>query len=98
MSKKIYLAGPEVFLNNVHEVAAQKKELYRLYGFIGLFPLDNKLELNEFSPADNGLKIAKANEDLIAEADLVIANMTPFRGASCDVGTAALFPKSASKS
>lgn len=88
MLKKIYLAGPEVFLKNVHEIAAQKKELCRLYGFIGLFPLDNKLELNEFSPADNGLKIAKANEDLIAEADLVIANMTPFRGASCDVGTA----------
>lgn len=86
--KKIYLAGPEVFLQNAIELGAQKKMLCELYGFQGLFPLDNVLELNANNPQENGLTIARANEQLIQEADAIIANITPFRGCSGDVGTA----------
>lgn len=86
--KKIYLAGPEVFLENAIEIGKQKQQLCKLYGFIGLYPLDNTFDAEKFSPQELGLKIAQANEQLISQADAVIANMTPFRGTSCDVGTA----------
>ncbi|MGF1717640.1 nucleoside 2-deoxyribosyltransferase [Photobacterium chitinilyticum] len=85
---KIYLAGPEVFLQNATEIGEYKKKLCGLYGFEGLYPLDNVLELNANNPQENGLMIARANEKLIQEADAIIANITPFRGCSCDVGTA----------
>lgn len=88
MTINIYLAGPEVFLPNATEVANQKKALCRLYGFEGLFPLDNELDLTNLSPQQSGLLIASSNEAMIARADAIIANMTPFRGTSCDVGTA----------
>lgn len=86
--KKIYLAGPEVFLENAVEIGDQKQQLCKLYGFVGLFPLDNTFDANEHTPQQLCLEIAKANEQLIAQADAVIANITPFRGTSCDVGTA----------
>ncbi len=86
--KRIYLAGPEVFLTDAVSIGDQKKKICEAYGFEGIFPLDNILELNEPSPQENGLKIGRANEELIESCDIVIANMTPFRGASCDVGTA----------
>ncbi len=34
-----------------------------------------------------GLEISRANEALILSTDAVIANLTPFRGTSADVGT-----------
>ncbi|MEZ8168888.1 nucleoside 2-deoxyribosyltransferase [Vibrio tasmaniensis 1F-187] len=86
--KRIYLAGPEVFLSDAVSIGDQKKKICEAYGFEGIFPLDNIIELNEPSPQQNGLKIGRANEELIKSCDAVIANMTPFRGASCDVGTA----------
>ncbi len=86
--KKIYLAGPEVFLENALNIGKQKQQLCKLYGFIGLYPLDNTFDASAVAPQKLGLKIAQGNEQLIAEADAVIANMTPFRGTSCDVGTA----------
>ncbi|RZP61091.1 nucleoside 2-deoxyribosyltransferase [Vibrio vulnificus] len=85
---KVYLAGPEVFLKNAVEMGKTKKKLCEILGFEGVFPLDNELELNAASPQENGINIAKANEELIKDCDFVIANMTPFRSASCDVGTA----------
>lgn len=86
--KKIYLAGPEVFLKNAIEIGKQKQKLCKLYGFEGLYPLDNTFDPTGIAPQVLGLEIAKANEQLILEADAIIANMTPFRGTSCDVGTA----------
>lgn len=86
--KKIYLAGPEVFLENAIEIGKQKQQLCKLYGFIGLYPLDNTFDADLVTPQQLGLEIAQGNEQLIAQADALIANMTPFRGTSCDVGTA----------
>ena len=42
--KKVYLAGPEVFLPNAIEIATRKKQLCLEYGFEGLFPFDSELE------------------------------------------------------
>jgi len=86
--KKIYLAGPEVFLQDPHAAGAAKKEICARYGLQGVFPLDNELDLTELTPEQSGLRISQANEQLMRDADAVIANMTPFRGPSMDVGTA----------
>ncbi|MEH0771754.1 nucleoside 2-deoxyribosyltransferase [Vibrio alginolyticus] len=85
--KKVYLAGPEVFLTDSIEIGAKKKELCDKYGFIGLYPLDNEIDINGVPKETIGLEISRANEALILSADAVIANLTPFRGASADVGT-----------
>ena len=85
---RIYLAGPEVFLSNAKEVGEHKKELCRKYGFEGVFPLDNEVDAKDKSAKELGLCISAVNEDLIKSCDLIIANITPFRGPSADVGTA----------
>lgn len=83
--KKIYLAGPEVFLKNAKEVGKELKQLCSQYGFDGYFPLDNEIQGdNQQELADN---IQKANIDLIQECDIVIANLSPFRGPEPDSGT-----------
>ena len=86
--KRIYLAGPEVFLRNAKEVGEQKKARCKEYGFEGVFPLDNEVEVKGKSSREIGLCISGINEDLIKTCDVVIANLTPFRGPSADVGTA----------
>ena len=86
--KRIYLAGPEVFLRNAREIGEQKKARCKEHGFEGVFPLDNEVEVNGKSAREIGLCISGVNEDLIKTCDIVIANLTPFRGPSADVGTA----------
>jgi nucleoside 2-deoxyribosyltransferase len=84
---RIYLAGPEVFLLNAKKVGEQKKQLCEKHGFEGIFPLDNEVDAKGKSPRELGLCISAVNEDLIKRCDFVIANITPFRGPSADVGT-----------
>jgi len=84
---RIYLAGPEVFLKNAKEVGEKKKALCRKYGFEGVFPLDNEVDAKGKSPKEVGFCISAINEGLIKTCNFVIANITPFRGPSADVGT-----------
>jgi nucleoside 2-deoxyribosyltransferase len=88
VSLRVYLAGPEVFLQNAKEIGEQKKVLCREYRFEGVFPLDNEVETRGKSPRERGLCISATNEALIKSCHVVIANLTPFRSPSCDVGTA----------
>jgi nucleoside 2-deoxyribosyltransferase len=81
--KKVYLAGPDVFLPDAIEVGHRKKQLCAEYGFDGLYPFDNEVPAG---PNTDGL-IYRANVAMIREADFGIANLTPFRGPSADVGT-----------
>ena len=83
---KVYLAGPEVFLPNAAEVGAAKKRICAAHGLEGLFPLDQPQPA--LPPAELGAAIYRANIALMTQADAVIANLTPFRGAAMDVGTA----------
>ena len=62
--------------------------LCKKYGFEGVFPLDNEVETEGKSPREIGLCISAVNETLIKSCHVVVANLTPFRGPSCDVGTA----------
>jgi nucleoside 2-deoxyribosyltransferase len=84
---RIYIAGPEVFLANALEVGEQKKALCQKYGFEGIFPIDVEVNTEGKSPQEIGICISDINERLIKSCDLVIANITPFRGPSADVGT-----------
>ncbi len=87
-SKRIYLAGPDVFLRDPLAVAAAKREICSDFGFAGIFPLENALDLNGLDAEEAGHRISRSNEELMRSCDLIIANMTPFRSPSADVGTA----------
>lgn len=86
--ERIYLAGPDVFLPDPVAMAQAKKRICAAHGFVGVFPLDKDLDLSGLQPAQAGQRIYRANEELMRGCDLIIANMTPFRGPSMDVGTA----------
>lgn len=82
----VYLAGPEVFFPDVEAVAARLKALCAAAGLTGLFPTDAA------RPAGDGISIARAiylgNVALIDQSDAVVADISPFRGAGMDPGTA----------
>jgi nucleoside 2-deoxyribosyltransferase len=81
---KIYLAGPDVFLPDAVEIGRCKSQICAFYGLIGLYPLDNVIDLKA---ADASLNIFKGNEAMMDAADAIIANLTPFRGPGADTGT-----------
>ena len=82
----VYLAGPEVFFPDVEAVAARLKALCAARGLVGLFPTDAE------RPSHAGISTARAiylgNVALIDRSDAVIADISPFRGAGMDPGTA----------
>jgi nucleoside 2-deoxyribosyltransferase len=82
--KKIYLAGPEVFLPDAAEIGLRKQALCREFGFHGLFPLDSPIPETE----GRDEKIYAANIALIVQADAAIFNLSPFRGVGADAGAA----------
>src|SRR5471032_3255090 len=81
---KIYLAGPDVFLHDAIDIGRRKVELCRRHGLIGLYPLDNAIDT---TARDVSLRIFRGNENMMIEADAIIANLTPFRGPGADPGT-----------
>ncbi len=84
--KKIYLAGPDVFTPDAVAVGAELKRLAAEYGFIGLFPLDNKIPPQQ-TPQQTAGVIMEANLKLLRTADIIMANLNPFRGSEPDSGT-----------
>lgn len=86
--KRVYLAGPDVFLANAIEMGRLKCAVCARHGLQGMFPLDQVLDLEGLSPRDRGLAIFAANRALMDHCDVCIAHCTPFRGPSMDVGTA----------
>lgn len=85
---RAYLAGPDVFLRNAEEVADAKRKLCSKHGFVGISPVDNEIDISGFSKSEAMLRISSANEQRIRDCQLIVANLTPFRGPSADVGTA----------
>ena len=84
--KKIYLAGPDVFEPNAKDIGEQLKHLAAEFGFVGLFPLDNEIPFSD-DPHETARTICTANLELIYSADIVMANLNPFRGFEPDSGT-----------
>ena len=85
---RIYLAGPDVFLPDARRMGAEKARRAAEAGFQGCFPLDQELNLAGLPNGEQARRISLANEALMRSCDLLIANMTPFRGVSMDPGTA----------
>lgn len=85
---KVYLAGPEVFVRMATALGAAKVEICAQYGLQGIYPLDGQADVSHLPLADQGYAIARANEKLMLGCAAGIANLTPFRGAGMDIGTA----------
>ena len=85
---RIYLAGPEVFLPDARAIGEEKARLCAAAGFEGIFPLDAALDLTGLSKLDQATRIYRADVGIMRRCDLMIGNLTPFRGVSMDSGTA----------
>ncbi len=85
---RVYLAGPDVFLPRAVAWLDRKKAVCASAGLTGISPLD---ELPDQPPAwdeyPEWRRIALRNEAHIRGCSAVLANLTPFRGPSADVGT-----------
>jgi nucleoside 2-deoxyribosyltransferase len=88
LALRVYLAGPDVFLPQAEEWAERRKAICARHGLTGVSPLDVLAEQPaEWAELAEWRRIAMRNEALIRSADALIANLTPFRGPSADVGT-----------
>ena len=86
IKSKIYIAGPDVFEKDSIIIGKNYVNLCSAYGFSGHYPLDNVINFNQ-DKKKIALDIFQANEKLIQECDIVIANLNPFRGKEADSGT-----------
>ena len=88
----IYLAGPDVFRaqEKVKEVSKALKEITKKYKQKSHFPLDNALapDDGDYTSQAFSYKIFSANIELMDKADVIIANIQPYRGPNMDDGTA----------
>jgi nucleoside 2-deoxyribosyltransferase len=84
---KVYLAGPDVFLPDALAMAERKRAICAAHGLTGIFPVDAHPEHPEVPGLPLWLWIYRRNEAHMRGADGIIANLTPFRGPSADVGT-----------
>jgi nucleoside 2-deoxyribosyltransferase len=73
-----------VFLPDAVDIGRRKAAICARHGVTGLYPFDNAVDR---SSGDASLTIFKGNEAMMEAADTIIANLTPFRGPSADVGT-----------
>jgi nucleoside 2-deoxyribosyltransferase len=80
VTAKVYLAGPDVFFRDAAEIFAAHRRVCATHGLDALVPVD--------TPKATAEAIFKGNVALIDAAAGVIANVVPFRGPHCDVGTA----------
>jgi len=83
---KVYFAGPDVFYKDSDQIAENKKAALQAREITGIYPSDNKIENFSFSK-ETAAKIFQCNIDLMDECDVILANMTPWRGPSMDAGT-----------
>ena len=83
-----YLAGPDVFLPDAVAHGQRKIDICARYGILGRAPLNEEIPgLPQMSPDDAWWAIYRKDISMMEACDIVIANLTPFRGASADSGT-----------
>jgi nucleoside 2-deoxyribosyltransferase len=85
---RAYLAGPDVFLPDARAHALRKVEICAQHNIIGLPPLNEDVQsLSALSDAEAWRMIFRKDLAMMEACDIVIANLTPFRGPSADAGT-----------
>jgi nucleoside 2-deoxyribosyltransferase len=83
-----YLAGPDVFLPDAPAHGARKAAICATHGITALLPLNEDVAtLAAMQPQEAWCAIYAKDLAMMERADLVIANLTPFRGVSADAGT-----------
>ncbi|MCB4820922.1 nucleoside 2-deoxyribosyltransferase [Roseicella aerolata] len=88
MPLQAYLAGPDVFLPDAAGHARRKVAICARHGILGRPPLNEDVaSLAAMPEAEAWQTIFRKDLAMMEECDLVIANLTPFRGASADAGT-----------
>jgi nucleoside 2-deoxyribosyltransferase len=83
---KLYLAGPDVFLPNAAAQAEAKCRLCAEFGMTGIAPFNPDLDMAR-PAAQIWQEIYADDLRMMRESDAILANLTPFRGASADAGT-----------
>lgn len=76
-----------MFLPNAAAHARAKLAICARYGLEGSPPLNEGIDLAAMTPEAAWRAIFDKDLAMMEAADLVIANLTPFRGASADAGT-----------
>jgi nucleoside 2-deoxyribosyltransferase len=85
---RVYLAGPDVFFPDAPARGAMLKAICAQHGLHGVFPLDAPADIpSAWKALPEAHRIARCNEAHIRASAALIANLTPFRGPSADVGT-----------
>ncbi len=85
---KAYLAGPDVFLPDARANADAKIAICAAHGITGCSPLNDEIEHLLTLPHDAAWRAIYLKDiEMMEDCDIVIANLTPFRGASADAGT-----------
>lgn len=80
---QIYIAGPAVFQPDAAAIGGKLKAIAGRYGLVAMFPLDGEASDRRLRSID----IFQANRGMIDRADVVVADLNPFRGAEPDSGT-----------
>jgi len=86
MTATAYLAGPDVFLPDAVAHAARKVAICRRFGLHGLPPLNEDVD-TAASNLETWQAIYQKDIAMMERCDIIIANLTPFGGASADSGT-----------
>jgi len=85
---RVYLAGPDVFLPDAVAWMERKKAICAGFHLTGVSPLDDLPDQpSEWGALPEWHRIARRNEAHIRSCAAIVANLTPFRGPSADVGT-----------
>jgi nucleoside 2-deoxyribosyltransferase len=83
----IFLSGPDLWFPDAADHARRKREACEAAGYAGVSPFDGVLTETEPSEA-MAREIYADNITRLKACDALIANLTPWRGPSCDPGTA----------
>jgi nucleoside 2-deoxyribosyltransferase len=86
MTPTAYLAGPDVFFPDAVAHAAKKVAICRRHGLLGLPPLNEDVE-TAAAALETWQAIYQKDIAMMQRCDIIIANLTPFAGASADAGT-----------
>lgn len=83
----VYLAGPDVFLPDSTEVGRRKQAICRAHGLEGHYP-GEEVDLAGLEPVQQARHLFESCVTMMDRCVAGLANVTPFRGVSADVGTA----------
>jgi nucleoside 2-deoxyribosyltransferase len=83
----VYLAGPDVFLPNSAEIGRRKQSICTAHGLTGHYPGEG-IDLSGLPLVEHARALFDGCIEMMDRCVAGLANLTPFRGPSADVGTA----------